>query len=594
MTTTRTDAPGRVIPILEKEFEDFRTEATAFLEGQRDEAQFIGFRLKQGVYGQRQPERQMIRVKLPFGAVTADQMDAFAQVAADYAPLRKGHVTTRQNYQFHHIPLAKMPEVLELLGDVGLSSREACGNTVRNVTGDPYAGVRPDEPFDTSPYAGAFVRYFVRQDLTQLLPRKFKVAFTGSEQDEAITDIHDLGFIPEIREVDGTPTRGFRMVAGGGLAIMAKHAVVLREWVSVDDYLRVSEAVLRIFNAADELRKNRAKARIKFLVHRVGEAEFRRMVDEELQKPWAQQRIPPDGLLFLDDEEADAPRIPVNREQPGADRAEFERFVSANVRKQRQSGYCTVDVKIPQGDLLPEQFRGIAETMRTYGNGRARTSVNQNIVLRWIPEGSLYPVWRALGELGLNEAGAGEITDVVSCPGTDSCKLGITCSMGLNRAVTEKLYEMRIDDPTTRKMRVNMSGCPNSCGQHHIASIGFHGAAIKAANDGGRQVPAYHVFLGGTRGNGRIRIGQLLKARVPSKRVPIVVERFVRYYEAERQTPEEEFDAFVDRVGAAPFESLLQDLVIPPDFSLDNMEEFIDWERDGLYVLERGEGECAI
>jgi sulfite reductase beta subunit-like hemoprotein len=593
-TTTRTDTPGRVIPILEKEFEDFRTEATAFLEGQREETQFVGFRLKQGVYGQRQPDRQMIRVKLPFGGVNSDQLDAFAEVAEHYAPLRKGHITTRQNYQFHHIPLPRIPEVLELLGNVGLSSREACGNTVRNVTGDPYAGVRDDEPFDISPYAGAFVRYFVRQNLTQLLPRKFKVCFTGSARDEAVTDVNDLGFFPEIREVDGVPTKGFRMVTGGGLAIMARNAVELYDWVSVDDYLRVSEAVLRVFDAADELRKNRAKARIKFLVHRVGEEEFRKMVEAELAKPWAQQRILPDELLFLDDEEADAPRPLVNPAQPSDDREEFERFVSTNVRNQRQAGYCTVEVKIPQGDVSPERFRGIADIMRKYGNGRARTSIGQNIVIRWIPESSVYTVWKALGELGLSAAGAGEITDVVSCPGTDSCKLGITCSMGLNRAVSDKLYEMDIQDPTTRKMRVNMSGCPNSCGQHHIASIGFHGAAIKAANDAERQVPSYHVFLGGARGNGPMRIGKQLKARVPSKRAPVVVERFVRYYEAERASADEEFNAFVDRVGTAPFEALLKDLVIPPDFSLDNMGEFIDWDRDGLYVLERGEGECAI
>jgi sulfite reductase beta subunit-like hemoprotein len=593
-TTTRNDAAGRVIPIIEKEFEDFRTEATAFLEGDREEAQFIGFRLKQGVYGQRQPDRQMIRVKLPFGAITSDQLDAFARVAEDYAPLRKGHITTRQNYQFHHIMLNRMTEVLELLGDVGLSSREACGNTVRNVTGDPYAGVRDDEAFDFSPYAGAFVRYFVRQNLTQLLPRKFKVAFTGSVRDEAITDIHDLGFIPEIRDVDGVPTKGFRMVTGGGLAIMARHALVLREWVSVDDYLRVSEAVLRVFNAADELRKNRAKARIKFLVHRVGQEAFQQMVDDELAKPWAQTRITPDDLLFLDNEEADAPAAPVNPERPGADQAEFDQFWASNVRRQRQAGYCTVEVRVPQGDMAPEAFRGVAQIMRTYGNSRARTSVNQNIVLRWIPEDSVYGVWKALGELGLNEAGAGQIMDVVSCPGTDSCKLGITCSMGLNRAITQKLYDMQIVDPSTRKMRINMSGCPNSCGQHHLGSIGFHGAAIKASNDGERQVPAYHVFIGGGRGEGHIRIGQLLKARVPSKRAPEVVERFIKYYEAERQSADEEFNAFSDRVGPGPFEALLKDLTIPPEFSIDNMGEFIDWDRDGLYVLERGEGECAI
>ena len=594
-TTSGTDAPGRVIPILEHEFDDFDVEADAFLAGDREEPQFIGFRLKQGVYGQRQPARQMIRVKLPFGGVSAEQMDAFAQVVEEYTPLRKGHITTRQNFQLHHIPLDRMKQVLRILGEVGLSSREACGNTVRNVTGDPYAGLRHDEPFDITPYAGAFVRYWVRHAHSQLLPRKFKVAFSGSEQDEAITDIHDLGFIPEIRDVDGVPTKGFRMVTGGGLAIMAKHAVVLREWVPVDEYLRVSEAVVRVFDAADELRKNRAKARIKFLVHRVGPEQFGAMVDAELAKPWAQVKITPDQLLYLDDEEAAAPPHPTNAPQPtDADRAAFEVFRTSNVRAQRQVGYSTVEIKVAQGDLDPAEFRAIAQIMREFGNGRARTSVNQNFIIRWIPDESVYSVWKALGAAGLADAGAGEITDVVSCPGTDSCKLGITCSMGLNRAISQHVQELQIVDETTRKMRINVSGCPNSCGQHHIASIGFHGAAIKSSNDDERQVPAYHVFLGGARGNGHIRLGQLLKVRVPAKRAPIVVERFVRYYEANRATATEEFNAFVDRVGAAPFENLVQDLTVPPEFVLTNMTEFIDWERDGLYVLERGEGECAI
>jgi len=592
---SRTDIPGRVIPILESEFEDFQGEANAFLDGQREEAQFIGFRLKQGVYGQRQPGRQMIRVKLPFGGVSADQMDVFGEVAERFAPLRKGHITTRQNIQYHHFPLQEATDLLRLLGTVGLSSREACGNTVRNVTGDPYAGVRTDEPFDVTPYAGAFVRYWVRNEITQLLPRKCKVAFTGSAQDEAITDIHDIGFLPEIREVNGVPTKGFKMVAGGGLAIMAKHAIVVREWVSVDEYLKVAEAVIRIFNQADELRKNRAKARLKFLVHRIGAEAFNKMVDEELQKPWAQHDIKPDDLLFLDDEEAEGPQAPANAPQPtDADRAAFDRFVASNVRKQRQAGYCTVEARVPQGDLTPEQFRGLATIMRTYGNGRARTTVSQNFVFRWIPEASVYSVWKALGALGLDSAGAGEIDDVVSCPGTDSCKLGITCSMGLNRALSAKVQELQITDATTRKMRLNVSGCPNSCGQHHIASIGFHGAAVKASNNEERQVPAYHIFVGGGRGNGNIRLGQLLKARVPAKRAPQVAERFIRYYEANRANADEEFNAFVDRVGAAVFEEQVADLALPPEFSVASMDEFIDWERDGLYVLERGEGECAI
>ena len=591
-TDVRVDTPGHVIPILADELADFTTEATEFLSGNRDMLDFTKFRLRQGVYGQRQADRQMIRVKLPFGGVTSDQLDAFGEVAERFTPLLKGHLTTRENVQYHHVPLDETLELLRVLGRAGLSTREACGNTVRNVTGDPWAGIRDDEPFDVTPYAGAFVRYFVRSELTQLLPRKFKVAFSGSEEDSALTQIHDLGFIPEIREVDGVPTRGFRIVAGGGLSIMAKHAVVLREWVSVDEYLKHSHAVLRVFNDADELRKNLAKARIKFLVHRVGEEAFRAMVDAELEGEWAQADARPDPLLFLDDEEADAPAPPADAPQPtDADRAAFEEWARTAVKAQRQAGYAAIEVQVPQGDLSPEQFRGLAAIMREHGSGRARTTPWQNIVLRWIPDQSLYAVWGALGELGLNGAGALEIEDVVSCPGTDSCKLGITSSMGLNRAVSERVRSLQLTDPLTRRILINASGCPNSCGQHHIANIGFHGAAIKS---GDRQAPAYHVFVAGNRRTGQdLRLGTLLKVRLPAKRVPDAVERFVRLYEAERNDGEE-FNDYFDRVGREPFEAAVKDLTLPPEFSIKTMDEFIDWDRDGLYVLERGEGECAV
>ena len=591
-TAVRADAPGRVIPILESELADFSTEATEFLTGNRDALEFTKFRLRQGVYGQRQADRQMIRVKLPFGGVTADQLDAFGEVAERFAPLRRGHLTTRENVQYHHVPLDESLELLRVLGEAGLSTREACGNTVRNVTGDPWAGVRPDEPFDVTPYAGAFVRYFVRSELTQLLPRKFKVAFSGSEEDAALTRIHDLGFIPEVREVGGVPTRGFRMVAGGGLSIMARHAVVLSEWVSVDEYLRVSHAVLRVFDAASELRKNLAKARIKFLVHRVGEEEFRRMIDAELEGEWARGDFSPEPLLYLDDEAADAPPSPAGAPQPAdADREAFEGWRRTAVRPQRQAGYAAVEVRVPQGDLTPEQFRGLAAILREHGAGRARTTPWQNLVLRWIPDAAVYAVWKALGPLGLDGGGALEIDDVVSCPGTDSCKLGITSSMGLNRAVSERVRSLALTDPLTRRILINASGCPNSCGQHHIANIGFHGAAIKA---GERQAPAYHVFLAGDRRTGRgLRLGTLLKVRLPAKRVPDAVERFVRLYEGERNEGEE-FNDFFDRVGAAPFESAVRDLTLPPEFSVQAMDEFIDWDREALYVLERGEGECAV
>ena len=589
------DEPGVVIPILDDELGDFETEATAFREQQREEVEFMLYRLRQGVYGQRQPDVHMNRVKLPMGGVSAEQLDAFGEAAESFAPLKKGHITTRQNIQLHFVPLDQMPDMLRVLGRAGLSSREACGNTVRNVTADPWAGILPGEVFDPTPYAGAFVRYWVRNAITQLLPRKFKVYFTGRKTDSAIAAIHDLAFFAEVREIDGEEVRGFRVMVGGGLSTMAKEALLLTEFVPVDDFLRLSEAVIRIFNAADELRKNILKARLKFLVHRVGEDSFRELVEAELRKPWAQEdqfHAPLEELLYLDEEESEQSAAPAIAVEPNGDRAAFERFAAANVVPQRQSGYSAVEVSVPQGDLTPAQFRGLAEILRAYGRRRARTTPQQNLVLRWIPNESVYAVWKALGELGLGDADAQEIEDVVSCPGTDSCKLGITSSMGLNRAVQQRLRELAIDDPVTRKMRVHMSGCPNSCGQHHIADLGFHGAAIKVGN---RQIPAYHMFVGGNYRNDEIRLGTLVpKVRIPAKRVPDAVERVLALYHGDRADGAEEFAAWIDRVGMQPVQSAVEDLMLPVEFAPETLPMFVDWDREDIYVLQRGEGECAV
>ncbi len=588
-TIVQTNAPGQVLPILTEELDDFDTEATRFLAGgYEEEAIFQGYRLKQGVYGQRQPNVQMTRVKLPFGGVTPEQMDAFGEVAERFAPLRKGHITTRQNFQFHHLPLAKMPDVLRLLASVGLSTREACGNTVRNVTADPWAGVTEGELFDVTPYAGAFARFWLRNPLTQLLPRKFKVAFSADDADVAITGIHDLGFIPRVR--DGV--QGFKMVCGGGLAIMPREAITVRKFVSLDEYLKVSEAVIRIFNAADMLRKNRAMARIKVLIDRVGADRFLEMVDDELAQDWAKRDFSPQRLLFLDNEEERAPARRDSWAQPGDDADAFTQFVASNVKAQKQQGFSTVQIKITRGDLTPAQFHGIADLMREYCGGAARTTVQQNMVLRWVRDESLYEVYARLAELGLAEAGADTVTDVVSCPGTDSCKLGITSSMGLNRAIQKRVTELSVTDPQTAALHIKMSGCPNSCGQHHLANIGFHGAAMKVD---GHQLPAYHAFIGGgyEEGNGKVRLGAQLKLRLPAKRTPDAVARWIDLYQRDREDGEA-FNAFFDRVGKEPFEEAVRDLTIPGEFSDDNREMFIDWTKFELYVLERGEGECAV
>ncbi|MEA2291649.1 MAG: hypothetical protein QOF17_669 [Solirubrobacteraceae bacterium] len=583
------NVPGHIIPILEREFDDFDNEAEKYLAGDTPETEFIGFRLKQGVYGQRQADVQMIRVKLPWGGITPDQMDTFASVVEKYVPLRKGHITTRQNIQMHHVPLRDAAALIREISDAGLSSREGCGNTVRNVTADPWAGVCHDETFDPTPYAGAFVRYFVRHPTTQLMPRKVKTAFTGSDTDRALTGIHDVAFIS--RERDGV--KGFEMRVGGGTSIMPRVAPTLIDFVTADDgeYLRYTEAVLRIFDRQDWLRVNRARARLKVLVDKIGIEALREQVEEELKGDWVAERdFDPTPKLFIHDEEGNAPAPPATYGSPNGDLSEFERWAAANVEAQRQAGFSAVQVKVIRGDLTPEQFRGLADIMRDFCGGYARTTVHQNLVLRWVRDESVYDVWRRLSELGLGDAGADQINDVVSCPGTDSCKLGITSSMGLNHAVRERIESMGITDPLTRGIHIKMSGCPNGCSQHHIGNIGFYGASIKV---GEHTIPAYVAHIGGNYEGGEIVYGTRLKVRLPAKRVPDAVERWIRKYEAEREDGEV-FNAYAARVGTTAFEDEVRDLAMPVEFGLETMNHFIDWNRNVPFQVIRGEGECAI
>ncbi len=579
------NVPGRVIPILEREFNDFDNEAQRFLKGDASQKEFMGYRLLQGVYGQRQPDVQMIRVKLPFGGITPDQFDTFAEIAEKYAPLKKGHITTRQNVQFHFIPLLEAAEALRVLGGAGLSSREACGNTVRNVTCDPFAGVDPDEAFDPTPYVGAVVRYFVRSKLIQSLPRKFKLAFSSTDEDRAVTGIHDLGFIPRLQNGQ----KGFEISTGGGTSILPRVGRVLYDFVSVNEYLKVVEAVIRVFDRQDELRKNRARARIKFFIDRIGLEAFRELVDAEMLAEWVKERnFDPEPIKFIDNEEERLPAKPLNPGSPNGDLQEFSTWAAANVQPQRQDGFSTAEVKVTRGDLSIEQLRGVAQIMRDFTGGNARTTDEQNLLLRWVRNESLYDVWCRLNEIGLSDAGARQINDVVSCPGTDSCKLGITNSMGLARAIQERVEHLSIQDSLTKKIHIKMSGCPNGCGRHHIANIGFYGAAMKFDK---RQVPAYIIMLGGQYDDGNLRMAARLNVRVPSKRVPEVVERFVRHYQAQRNR-DEAFNTFVDRVGAESFEALIKDLSLPVTFDDEHMHEFIDWNQNQVYKLERGEGEC--
>ena len=585
-----------IIPFMDEEVVRLEEESEKFTSGEQDNLQFTPFRLKQGVYGQRQADVQMIRVKIPGGILTPEAMEGLGEVSDRYAPLGKGHITTRENVQFHHIPLAECPDVLRLLGGVGLTTREACGNTVRNVVGSPYAGIDPDEVFDPTPYLAAYVRFGVRHPLTQSFPRKFKSAFTGTDaRDHVSAAIQDLTYVSQVRVVDGVEQRGFKVFCGGGTSIMPRLAKPLYEFVPVEDYLRVALAIWTVFNNADMLRKNRMMARLKVLIDRIGLDEFRTMVDAELETIGP---IDPTPYLEVDELLRETPPPAVTGNGAAAS-DEFRRWRETNVEAQRQDGYYSVMVKPERGNLDGPQFRALAEIMRRYTGGRARATQEQNLLLRFIPEGSLHAVWEELDGIGLAEPDSKAITNVVSCPGTDSCKLGITSSMGLAKALRDEMDEWSgdlLDDQGVKDIRIKMSGCPNGCGLHHIANIGFHGAALKGPD--GNQVPAYELFLGGNYGDNRVedsRIGtRIPRVKVPAKAAPGVLKTIVTYYKDNRADETEKFNQFLDRVG---LEELTEVAVAAEESAREaapGSEMYVDWERTNVYKLERGEGECAV
>jgi len=581
-----------IIPFIEGEVVHFEEEVKAFRAGEREDSEFMPFRLRQGVYGQRQPDRQMMRIKLPGGVATPLAIETLGTIASEYAPLQKGHITTRENMQFHHILLEDAPAVMRLLGTAGLSTREACGNTVRNVVGCPMAGVCSDEVFDITPYLAAYVRWATRHPLTQNFPRKFKTAFSGcKDHDCIVAPMHDMSFIAQTKTIDGVEKRGFKVILGGGTSIMAKLGKVLYDFCPVEDYLRVAEAVWTVFENADMLRKNRMMARIKVLIDRLGFDTVKEMIEKELVKL---EPIDPAPFLSLDDSINESPPPLSSTENNDTDE-NFLLWKETNVVAQKQPGYYAAFINIPLGDIFHNQFLPLAEIVRNYTGGQARVTQEQNMVLRWIPESSLMDVWKALKTIDLADGHANSIKDVVSCPGTDSCKLGITSSMGLARGLQQSLISMNgdLDDPLVNKMHIKISGCPNGCGMHHIADIGFQGAALKGT---GGQVPAYEVFIGGQY-NASVettRYGERLKGvRVPSKRIPNFVKEIVAYYKTNRDDSEG-FSQFVDRIGLDSLREIGMRYKEVNTLQDDSEGLYLDWEKANLYQVERGEGECMV
>lgn len=565
-----------------RDIDEFVDGLARYERGEWTAEQFRVFRLARGTYGQRQPDVSMIRVKIPQGIATADQLDAMATVAERYSR-GFGHLTTRQNVQFHFVKMNDVAAVMHLLADVGITTKEACGNTVRNVTGCPMAGACQDEAFDVTPYGQAVTRYFLRKAENQALPRKFKIAFSGCDDDCALGAINDVACIARI--VDGVV--GFRVKVAGGLSTTPEDAHVLYDFLPADRLLGVIEATLAVFNALGN-RQNKARARLKYVVRKLGWDGFRAAFTERLAEieaaGHAMQPIDPLAAAELTKPPLRLAVAPTSDE--GAALTAFRR---TNVLSQKQSGYLAVTVRLVRGDITARQLRGVAELARQICDGTARLTIDQNLILRFVPAARLGELYRGLAALDLAQADAGTIFDVTSCPGADSCNLAVTASRELATAITTKLENAngaRSAVEAARDLDIKISGCPNSCGQHHIAGLGFHGGMRRV---GGKVVPEYTFHLGGgVDGTGATFGRQVVK--VPARRVPDALLRLLHLYE-ERRTAGETALAFFRRVPDAEVKAVVAELTkldenAPP-------EDFLDNGTDEMFVVATGPGECA-
>jgi sulfite reductase (ferredoxin) len=580
-----------------EEIETFEAEAKRLEAGDVSSDLFRPFRLQYGIYGQRQAGVQMVRIKIPFGGLTANQLRRVAELAEQYAT-GVGHVTTRQDIQLHFVELKDVPTMMRGLAEVGLTTREACANTVRNVTACHLAGICQGEVFDVTPYAKTVALHLLRNPLNQSLPRKFKIAFSGCKQDCALTPIHDIGLLAAKR-VDGTI--GFRMVAGGGLGSAPRLAQVLREFTPMDELIPSVEAVIRVFDTLGN-RKNRTKARMKFVIEKLGFEEFKRRWEEAyVSMGHARPTHEPIKLLSHPDEPTSLimPTSTVSKQAampanghangtPGETLGEtpFEMWRRTNVVRQKQEGYVAAVTKLFMGDLTAEQMFHIADLADRYSNGNIRTTINQNMIIRWIPESLIADLYADLASQGLADPGAELVEDIIACPGTDTCGLGITSSKGLARALAEVFPAGRVPEDL-KDVSVKISGCHNSCAQHHIATIGLHGVGKRI---GAHVAPFYELHLGG-RVNGTAKIGQMV-VKLPAKSVSAAITHLIDVYRRDRLSGEG-LPAFIDRVGKIKLKDELIPYTIVPSFQ-DDSTFYYDWEGEEEFVLEDlGPGECA-
>jgi sulfite reductase beta subunit-like hemoprotein len=593
----------------ERDIDEFVEMLGKFERGEIGPDVWRAFRLVRGTYAQRQTgDAQMLRVKVPQGVLTPTELAAIADVADEHS---RGfvHITTRQNIQLHFLQLHAVEAAMRRLADAGLTTREACGNSVRNITACPYAGVAADELFDVTPYAEAMTRYLLRHPLSSTLPRKFKIAFEGCRNDHVATPINDIGWRARVRTIGGREVRGFRVTAGGGTSILCRTGGELYEFLPASEILNLAEAILRVFARLGDY-QHKQRNRLKFLIRTLGWDGFRAEVLTELGRLSAEGGVP----LPFDSDEPPAEPAPRPR---AADRLsaaaiaavagaatsgpgiqprvtprltvedhEYAEWAATNVRAQKQRGWAAVTVVTPLGDVTSGQLRVLGAIAEQHGDGTVRLTPEQNLLLRWVPVSAVREVFRVLAAGSLARGGAGTIADVTSCPGAESCRIAVTQSRGLGRFLGDAIATRPDLAGTLRDLDIKISGCPNGCGQHHIAGIGFQGSVRKI---GGRAAPHYFVMVGG--GIGADAAFARLAAVVPARRALDAIERIAALYRAQAR-PGEDARAFLQRVDVAAVKSALADLErLPPGEA--TATDFVDLGDEETFAPEIQEGECT-
>ena len=567
-------------PIVEKDIIELDQKIQLYQHGKIDEDGFRSLRLARGVYGQRQTGVQMIRIKLPFGKLTSDQLHRIADVSDEYSTGRL-HITTRQDIQIHYVSLDRTPELWAELEKSDITLREACGNAVRNITASETAGIDPEEPFDVSPYANAVFKFFLRNPICQELGRKFKISFSATDKDRALSFMHDLGFIAKIKHVDGKEVKGFKVMIAGGLGAQPRHADPVFDFLEADKIIPFIESTLRVFDRYGE-RNKRAKARLKHLIIDLGLETFLNLIEEEKK-----------ALAYVTFPIEEGPSKPVELKQEIAipevnieDILAYESWKKSNLIQQKEKGLFAIGIKVRLGDFYADKARILADLVKEYALDEIRLTINQGILVRDIKEELLPYFFVKLKELGFAEVGYNSTLDVTSCPGTDTCNLGIASSTGLARVLEETLRDEFPMYVNNKDISIKISGCMNACGQHSIAQIGFYGMSI---NKGKLSIPAFQVLLGGgVIGNGKGSFSNKI-IKIPSKRGPEALRQILNDYESQKIT-DELFNHYYTRKGKDYFYQLLKPLA---EINEIGSSLLIDWGHNEAYIKAIGVGECA-